>query len=78
MILSRILIIGTKYGMYSEEHFDVLRKVKLSLDFLANQLVFFQANNPKSDFHLINLDEILEAMEIDEKVFNIMLYKDQI
>jgi len=64
--------------MYSEEHFDVLRKVKLSLDFLANQLVFNQANNPKSDFHLINLDEILEAMEIDEKVFNIMLYKDQV
>ena len=77
MMLSRILIIGTKYGMFSEEHFDILRKIKLSPEFLASQLVFSQANNIASDFHLIQLDEILESMEIDEKVFNILLYKDQ-
>ena len=60
MVMSRIIIIGTKYGLYSEEHFDILRKLRLSFPFLDSQLVAFQANNKTADFHLENLNEILE------------------
>ena len=76
MMFSRILIISIKYGTYSIEHFDVLRKVRLDIEFLASQLVFTQANNAEADFHEENIDEIIESMEIDEHVFKLLLYKD--
>ena len=76
MLFSRILIISVKYGTYSVEHFDILRKVRLDIAFLSSQLVAIQANNPEADFHLDNINEIIESMEIDEHIFKILLYKD--
>ena len=76
MLFSRILIISVKYGTYSVEHFDILRKVRLDIAFLSSQLVASQANNPEADFHLDNINEIIESMEIDEHIFKILLYKD--
>ena len=40
-------------------------------------LVINQTNNDDTDVHLNNINDILEYMEIDEKIFYLKVYKDQ-
>ena len=40
LILSRAIVIGVKYGDYSDETFQILRKIKLSDEMLINGLIF--------------------------------------
>jgi len=40
-------------------------------------LVLNQTNNDDTDVHLNNINDILESMEIDEKIFYIKVYKNQ-
>ena len=75
--MSRFLIIAIKFGIYSEAHIDILRRLYLSFKLITSKLVLFQTNNDDTDHHLENINDILEDMEIDENIFNIKAYKDQ-
>ena len=76
LLANRIFTIGLKYGIFSDEHMMMLRKLYLTDEVLDAYLVFNLTNNPDVNVHLENLDVVLESLKIDEKEFNLRVYKD--
>ena len=76
LLTNRIFIIGLKYGVFSDEHMMMLRKLYLTDEMLDQYLVINLTNNPDVQVHLENLDVVLESLKIDEKEFNLSVYKD--
>jgi len=76
LLFCRIFVVGVKYGIFSDEHMEILRRLYLTDDVIDYYLVLNQTNNDDTDVHLNNINEILENMEIDEKIFYIKVYKN--
>ena len=44
LILCRAIVVGVKYGSYSDESFEILRKIRLPFSLLKDALVFTMIN----------------------------------
>ena len=51
LILCRAIVVGVKYGSYSDESFEILRKIRLPLTLLSDALVFSMINK-KDPFYI--------------------------
>ena len=77
MIVCRCVVMGAKYGMFSNEQFMLLRNLKMSGTFRMNRLIMVMLTNKNTDFQLDKLRTDFEALEIEETEFNVQVYKDQ-
>ena len=66
VLYCRLFVIAYKYGKYSNEHMDILRKVYLPMELTDYLLAINKSNDDKIESHLININEIMQSMKINE------------
>ena len=71
LLLNRAIVIGIKYGTFSDQRFEILRKIKLGIDFLNKKLLMFMIFCNEPEYIEINLLRSFRFFEIEEKKFNI-------
>ena len=77
MILVRSFVIGTKFATFSDERMDLLNEVELSSEMLSFDLTILFINNFDTNFHLRNIQLIMEELKIDDGLFVFGVYKNQ-
>jgi hypothetical protein len=70
------VVVGSKYGLFSEERMAFFRELYLSQEILSFDLTFTQVNDTDVQHHLTAIEGIMEEMKIDTEFFEFTLYKD--
>ena len=65
----RSFIVGIKYGLFSDEHMDLIREVKLSNELNTYDLLISILTNYDVKYLISNIKNIMEELKIDENRF---------
>ena len=65
IIICRAVIIGVKYGYYSDDHLKILNTFKLSNEFLLSNLIGIVLNENKPEQILKKLKDVMYNLKID-------------
>ena len=76
-ILLRSVVVGSKYGLFSEERISFFRELNLSQEILSFDLTFSKVNDTEVRNHLTAIEDIMEEMKIDDEFFKFTIYKNQ-
>ena len=76
-ILLRSVVVGSKYGLFSDERLSFFRELYLSQEIISFDLTFTKVNDTLVESHLSAIEDIMEEMKIDTKFFNFTIYKNQ-
>ena len=71
LLFNRAIVIATKYGTFSDQRFEILRKVKLGLKFLNDKLLLFMILKNEPEFIERSLIRSFKHFEIEDKKFTI-------
>jgi hypothetical protein len=71
IVVVRAVIIGVKYGFYSDDHLDILYKFKFSAKFLSSNLIGTIVNDKEPKFIYKKFKDVIEYLEIDLDTFYI-------
>lgn len=77
IIVCRMLVVGVKYGYYSEEHLYLFRNYRLSDTLLGFHLLNNTLNNEDPTFKMQNIDDCLRTLELQPSSFTVSIFKDQ-
>ena len=70
------MVVGSKYGLFSDERMAFFRELYLSQEIISFDLTFTKVNDTDVQSHLLAIEDIMEEMKIDSEFFNFTIYKD--
>jgi hypothetical protein len=76
-ILLRSVVVGSKYGLFSEERLTFFHELYLSQEMISFDLTFTKVNDTDVRNHLTAIEDIMEELKIDSEFFEFTIYKDQ-
>lgn len=76
-ILLRLVVVGSKYGLFSEERLAFMHELYLSQEMLSFDLTFTKVNDTDVRNHMTAIEDIMEELKIDNDFFNFKIYKNQ-
>jgi len=75
-ILLRSVVVGSKYGLFSEERLAFFHELYLSQEMISFDLTFTRVNDTDVENHLTAIEDIMEELKIDSEFFEFTIYKD--
>ena len=75
-ILLRSVVVGSKYGLFSEERLVFFHELYLSQEMISFDLTFTRVNDTDVENHLTAINQIMEELKIDSEFFEFTIYKD--
>ena len=75
-ILLRSVVVGSKYGLFSEERLSFFYELYLSQEMLSFDLTATKVNDLAVKNHLKAIEDIMEELKIDSEFFDFTIYKD--
>ena len=75
-ILLRSVVVGSKYGLFSEERLTFFHELYLSQEMISFDLTFTRVNDTDVRNHLTAIEDIMEELKIDSEFFEFTFYKD--
>ena len=76
-ILLRSVVVGSKYGLFSNERLSFFNELDLSQEMLSFDLTATRVNDVNVRNHLTCIEDIMEELKIDSEFFVFTIYKDQ-
>jgi hypothetical protein len=70
-------VVGSKYGLFSEERLAFMHELYLSQEMLSFDLTFTKVNDTDVRNHMTAIEDIMEELKIDNDFFNFKIYKNQ-